>query len=515
MRRPALVVSLLSFIGAFPAYGQATQYTIVFKPTAGSPVPTGSFSYIPANAPDSFSNFLVQWDGLTFDFTSVANTAGAAQIFNHPICADGLTGGAATFYLLTQCPQAGWSANGMPGASGFTFGQSDTGGANLFNLTATTTNPPTTAASARGSFGSSVFPGPIYISDSQNNRIRMVNVSGVITTVAGNGTGWYSGDGGPATSAELHSPYGVAVDTAGNLYIADSLNNRIRMISVSTGIITTVAGNGTPSYSGDNGPAVNAGLNNPTGVAVDNTGNIYIADQRNNRIRMVAVSTGTITTVAGNGTVGNFGDGGPATGAQLYYPTGIAMDGSFNLFIADTDNQRIREVSSGTIATVAGSGTVGYNCNIPVAATSAGLHNPTGVATTPGGALYIAASGNQCVFSDSGGSFVSEVGNGTPSFGGDGKFYLDPSVELNYPTGVAWATPNNLYIADSVNQRIRTISSGGIITTFAGNGTAGFSGDGGPAVNARLYNPTGVAVFAASKSIEPCLVVAVALSKTC
>jgi hypothetical protein len=501
MRRSALVLALLSLIGAFPAYGQATQYTITFKPTAGSPTPTGSFSYNPANAPNSFANFLVMWDGLTFDFTSVANTAGAAQIFNNPICANGVTGAAAAFYLLTQCPEAEWIATGAPASSTFAFVESDTGGANLFDLAVTTTRPPTNAASAQGNFVSSIFPGVIYIADSENNRIRMVNVSGIITTVAGNGTGGYSGDGGQAASAELHNPYGVAADSSGNLYIADTLNNRIRMVTVSTGIITTVAGNGAPSYSGDNGPAVNAGLNNPTGVAVDTSGNIYIADQRNNRIRMV--SHGTITTVAGNGIVGNFGDGGPATSAELYYPTGIAVDGSGDLFIADTDNQKIRGVSSGTITTVVGSGTVGYNCNIPVAATSAGLHSPTGVATTPGGALYIAASGNQCVWTDSGGTFVSVVGNGIPNFGGDGRFYLDPSVELNYPTGVVWAAPNNLYIADSVNQRIRAISPSGIITTFAGSGTAGFSGDGGPATGAQLYQPTGVAIYAISGSPGP------------
>jgi sugar lactone lactonase YvrE len=187
--------------------------------------------------------------------------------------------------------------------------------------------------------------GNLYIADGGNGRIRKVS-GGTITTVAGNGRGVFSGDGGPATSASLHSPTGVALDSAGNLYIADRGNNRIR--KVTGGTITTVAGNGTMGFSGDGGPATSASLV-PVAVTVDSAGNIYVADSFGNRIRKI--SGGTITTVAGNGTMGFSGDGGPATSASLgnpFYGTlGVSVDAAGNLYIADNGNNRIREVLSG------------------------------------------------------------------------------------------------------------------------------------------------------------------------
>ena len=184
------------------------------------------------------------------------------------------------------------------------------------------------------------------------------------------------------------------MDSAGNLYIADAVNNVVRMVSAS-GNITTVGGTGAPSYSGDGGPATSAGLNNPTGIAVDSSGNLYIADQRNERIRKV--TGGTITTVAGNGSAGFSGDGGLAPNAQLYYPEGIAVDGSGNLYIADSDNQRIRKVNAaGTISTIAGNGNVGFNCNNGTA-TSLALNHPSGVAVDSSGNLYVADYGDQCI----------------------------------------------------------------------------------------------------------------------
>ncbi len=200
---------------------------------------------------------------------------------------------------------------------------------------------------------------------------------GVITTVAGNGyvgqngLGGYSGDGGPATSAELNNPVGIAVDTAGNLYIADAGNNRIRKVDI-TGIITTVAGNGTQGYSGDGGPATNAGLSGSSGVAVDTAGNLFIADAGNNRIRKVDI-TGIITTVAGNGNADFSGDGGPATAAELNSPTGVAVDTDGNLYIADYHNHSIRKVdTAGTITTIVGGNTNGFIEGEP--ATSAGIY---------------------------------------------------------------------------------------------------------------------------------------------
>jgi hypothetical protein len=273
-----------------------------------------------------------------------------------------------------------------------------------------------------------------YIADTTNNRIRKVTPGGIITTYAGTGAAGSSGDGGLATSAELNSPYGVALDGAGNLYIADTTNNRIRMVTPG-GIITRYAGTGAAGSGGDNGPATSAELNSPYGVAVDGAGNLYIADTTNNRIRMVTLSSGIITTVAGNGSGGFSGDGNPATSAQLYNPFGVAVDGSGNLYIADFDNSRIREVTGGIINTVAG--------------------------------------------------------NGAKGFGGDGN--PATSAELFYPTGVAVDGVGNLYIADTDNDRIRMVAAG-IITTVAGNGTQGGSGDGGPATSAELYSPAGVAV---------------------
>jgi sugar lactone lactonase YvrE len=189
--------------------------------------------------------------------------------------------------------------------------------------------------------------GNLYIVDADNNRIRKVTAStGIITTVAGNGTAGYSGDGGAATSAELDTPFGVAVDASGNLYIVDVNNDRIRKVTASTGIITTVAGNGTWGYSGDGGTATSAELFSPFGVAVDASGNLYIADSGNNRIRKVTASTGIITTVAGNGTAGSTGDGGAASSAELSYPTGVVVDSLGNFYIADYNNNKVRTVGS-------------------------------------------------------------------------------------------------------------------------------------------------------------------------
>ena len=195
--------------------------------------------------------------------------------------------------------------------------------------------------------------GNLYIADTNNHRIRKVDTSGVITTVAGTGVSGYSGDDGLATAAQLNNPYGVTVDGAGNLYIADRSNHRIRKVDTS-GVITTVAGTGAYGYSGDDGTAITAQLNFPYGVTIDSIGNLYIADSFNHRIRKVDTS-GVITTVAGTGAQGNSGDGGAATAAQLNSPSNVTVDSAGNLYIADTNNHRIRKVdTSGVITTVSG-----------------------------------------------------------------------------------------------------------------------------------------------------------------
>jgi len=313
--------------------------------------------------------------------------------------------------------------------------------------------------------------------------------SGIITTVAGNGTIGFSGDGGPATSGSLKSSSGVTVDASGNLFIADTFNNRIRKVSAS-GIITTVAGGGTGGL-GDDGPATSASLSDPTGVAVDASGNLFIADEDDNRIRKVSAS-GVITTVAGGGTSG-LGDGGPATSASLSYPTGVAVDASGNLFIADEINNRIRKVSaSGIITTVAGNGAVAF-AGDGGPATSASLSGPNGVTVDASGNLFIADTGNNRIRKVSASGIITTVaGNGAPGFAGDGG--PATSAELSsYAFGVAVDTSGNLFIADALNNRIRKVSASGIITTVAGGGTSGL-GDGGPATLAAVGLPYGVFV---------------------
>jgi sugar lactone lactonase YvrE len=288
----------------------------------------------------------------------------------------------------------------------------------------------------------------------------------LISTVAGSGTAGYSGDGGPAVSAQLNDPIRVAVDAVGNLYIDDYGNNRIRKVDT-TGIITTVAGNGlgsckrnsTGCYSGDGGPATLAQLNGPFGVALDAFGDLYIADDGNNRIRKVDAN-GIITVAAGNGAltpygyscswcppgwfyiegyIGSYsGDGGPASAAGLNGPGGVTVDAAGDIYIADSGNQRIRKVNaSGIITTVAG-----------------------------GNAPWFDYEGFAGGFS----------GDGGPA----------TSAELNYPLATAVDAAGNLYIADPGNNRVREVDARGIITTVAGNGTPGYSGDGGPATEAAL-----------------------------
>jgi len=251
--------------------------------------------------------------------------------------------------------------------------------------------------------------GNLYIADRFNHRIRkVIAATGVITTVAGSGlsgpnNGGFSGDGGLATGAQLDSPARVIVDEMGNLYIADSYNDRVRKVIAATGVITTVAGIEIAGYGGDNGLATSAQLDGPLGVAIDKIGNLYIADANNNRIRQVIAATGIITTVAGSGLTGHgnggfSGDGGPATDAQLNFPSGVAVDGQGNLFIADNSNHRIRKViaATGVITTVAGSGIAGYSGdNGP--ASDAQLKLPSDVAFDGVGNLYIVDQDNHCI----------------------------------------------------------------------------------------------------------------------
>ena len=335
--------------------------------------------------------------------------------------------------------------------------------------------------------------GSLYIADTNNNVIRKVATSGTITTFAGNGTPGYSGDNGPRTSAELNSPYGIAVDGTGNVYIADSGNNVIRKVATS-GTITTFAGNGTPGYSGDNGPATAAELNNPYGLALDTAGNLYIADWNNFVIRKV-IASGTISTIAGNGTPGSSGDNGPATSAELDYPEGLAVDSAGDLYIADWGGNRVRLVSSGgTITTFAGNGNAGFGGDGGPAA-SAEVNGPSGVALDSAGNVYVADSGNYRLRKVIGGTITTFAGNGYENYSGDNG--AAASAQLNNPDGVALDSAGNLYIADSNSSVVRKVTTGGVITTIAGTGTYGYSGNNGPATSAKLRTPSGLAVDSA------------------
>jgi sugar lactone lactonase YvrE len=379
--------------------------------------------------------------------------------------------------------------------------------------------------------------GNLYIADSNNNRVRRVDTSGNIDTIAGNGTGGFAGDNGPAISAELFGPEAVAVDGAGNLLIADYLNNVVRKVDGSgtittvpgsggsgpdglaldkvgnlyvafasadivnridpTGTVTTVAGGGPGPSIGDGGPATNAQLNGPARIAFDGAGNLYIADEFNSRIRKVDTS-GTITTFAGNGKLGASGDGGPATDAELDDARGVLADSSGDLLIADGEDNQVRMVAAGIISTVAGNGhpLFGFAIGDGGPATAAEMTFPVGMVRDAGGNLFIADDANSRVRRvDTSGNITTIAGTGGSGFSGD----QGPAInaELSGPYGLALDSKGNLYLSDVGNNRIRRIDPSGIITTVAGTGTAGFAGDTGSAVQAELNVPLGIAVDAA------------------
>jgi hypothetical protein len=317
---------------------------------------------------------------------------------------------------------------------------------------------PATAAEINTPFGIAAdSSGNVYIAEWSNHVIRKVSASGIITTVAGVGGSGFGGDGGAATAASLNHPEGVAVDNAGNIYIADSFNNRIRKVNAS-GTITTVAGNGSPGFTGD-GVATQVAVNDPSGVAVDNNGNLYIADNASHRVRKLALSTGIISTIAGTGTAGFSGDGGPAVAAQLDHPTHLAFDKAGNLFIADYSNNRIRKVSpSGIITTVAGSQTLdvnGYFSGDGGPATAAQFAHPAGVAWDTAGNLYIADSGNGRVRKvDAGTGIISTIAGG----GTNGDGCNSDTAKLGFPIDLV-AIGNNIYIADYSDNKIRLIGT--------------------------------------------------------
>ncbi len=317
-----------------------------------------------------------------------------------------------------------------------------------------------------------------------------------IGTFAGTGANAYTGDGGAAYLAGLSSPSGLAIDGSGNVYIADNAHHVIRKVDAA-GNISTFAGTGTGGFSGDMGPATAAMINAPYGIAVDASNNIYFADTDNNRVRMVNAS-GIISTYAGTGAIGSSGDGGAATAAKLHTPTYLAIDAAGVLYIADYLNHKVRMVNgtTGIISTLAGSGVSGYSGDGGPAA-SAQLSFPEGLAVNAGGDVYIADYGNnriRVVNSGAGGNISTFAGNGTAGFSGDGG--LAASAQINGPCGIKTDASGRLYIADVSNQRIRLVNTSGTISTLAGTGMQGYSGDGDLATTARINMASDITVDA-------------------
>jgi cysteine-rich repeat protein len=380
--------------------------------------------------------------------------------------------------------------------------------------------------------------GNILIADAGNFRIRRVDaITGVITTLGG-GRGHSCGDG-PAVNAQFGFPRHVAVDGRGNVLVADSESRCVRRIDVATGTITRVAGDGSNGYSGDGGPATSAQMSTPWSVAVDGAGNLFVADPWHNVVRRVDAVTGVITTAAGDGTSGDSGDGGPATNAQLNFPIGVGVDGRGNLFVANARSVRRVDATTGIISTVAGSSVTGRTLD-GVAATSALLssryvatdrhgnllvsdlgatllhliqapsgtietiaglgdefRHPLGLSVDPDGNVLVVDWGRNCVHrvDVSTGATTTVAGGSGAGYGGDGDFAVN--ALLNMPTDVVADGLGNYFVADTRNHRIRRVDADtSVISTVAGTGTGGYSGDNGPAVNAELDEPVGVALDA-------------------
>ncbi|HET6372930.1 MAG TPA: hypothetical protein VFG76_06470 [Candidatus Polarisedimenticolia bacterium] len=342
--------------------------------------------------------------------------------------------------------------------------------------------------------------GNLYISEA-SHRIRKVDSLGIITTIAGLGFATYAGDGGPATLAGLNQPSGLAIDTSGGLLIADTLNNRIRRVDLLSGLISTVAGTGTGTFGGDSGPATAANLRLPSGVAVDAaSGDLLIADLLNNRVRRVEAATGLIETVVGNGTSSASGnaftvDGFPATDSVIS-PKGLTLDASGNIYFCEVVNHRVRRVdfATGILSTVAGNGLGGYNGD-GIAATAASM-TPEGLALDAVGNLYIADTGNQRVrrVDRATGIITTVAGNGAQGYNGDSSLAMDAS--FRNPVALAFdLAGTGLFIADRDNFRVRFLDiAGGTVITYAGNGGFGFDFDGRAGILTALGRVTGLAV---------------------
>jgi hypothetical protein len=312
------------------------------------------------------------------------------------------------------------------------------------------------------------------------NTLRQIQVQltqGGISTYAGTGAIGSSGDGGAATSATMSGPGGVVVASNGDIYFADVGNHTVRKVTAATGVITTFAGNGSSGFSGDGGPATSGGLKTPEDLFLTAGGDLYIADSGHNRIRKVTAATGIITTVAGTGPAGSSGDGGAATLAKLDTPEGVAVAANGDIYIGDKGNNKVRKViaATGIITTYAGTGTAGYSGDGGLA-TLAKLNQPYAVDLASNGDLYIADATNNAIRKVAAltGVITTYAGTGTAGSTGDGG--AATSARLNAPQSMRLNAAGDLYIADTGNNKVRLVTAAGIISTVAGTGTAGSTG---------------------------------------
>ena len=336
----------------------------------------------------------------------------------------------------------------------------------------------------------------LIFADQTNNRIRKVDaITGLISTIAGNGIFGFSGDDGPAINAQLSNPVDIVINDQGDVFFSDLLNRRVRRIDAISGIITTVAGNGSAGFSGDGVLATQTAITSPYGLDLDKDNNLYIADQFNNRVRKVDALSGIITTIAGNGEFGLIMQNVQAINTAFNTPSDVKVDSEGNLWITDVLTHVVRRVNAdGIVNTVAGIGAPGFlGDGLP--ASQAALNNPNEILILPSGNLLIADAFNNRLreITSESGIIQTFAGNGSICFGGDDE--LATSATLNFPSGLDSDADNNLFFADTENHRIRMISSEtNIITTIAGNDFFGFGGDGGEAINALIWAPIDVAL---------------------
>ena len=388
-----------------------------------------------------------------------------------------------------------WTNTSPTFALGYDVSRSNTSGSGYALLTSTSGATSTTTDDTNPSpptlryYTVTATHKPSTWTSPASNEVATTDCSDVITTIAGSTSSGFSGDGGPATSAKFKAPSGIASDAAGDVYVADTSNNRIRRIDATTGVVTTVAGGGGSTSCSFTGAATSVGLARPSGVAVDSSGNVYIADTNNNCVRKLSGST--IAPFAGGGSTSTCNSSGPATSYLLRRPAALAVDASGTVYIADATNNCVRKVTGSTMAFVAGGGS-SSTCGYSGAATGVALSNPTGIAVDSAGKVYVADTANNCVRVVSGANVAQVAGGGgtsTCSFSGSAS-----SVALSAPSGVAVDASGRVVIADASNNCVRLVS-GASVSQLAGTGTNGSTGDNGYDRAAAVAAPVDLAVL--------------------